>query len=64
MKNGHVWMYLFLLILAGILLRNAAGTIGLMLAGGSAGSQFVGTLEGPAKSTHGSFRFGKNSVSI
>jgi len=63
--NKDIWMYLFLLILAGILLRNAAGSVGLMLAGGNVASGFVTALEGPATaSTKGSFSFGTNRVTL
>ena len=61
----HSWMmYLFLVLLAGILLRNAAGAIGLMLAGGTTGTNLVNALEGPAVTNRGSFTFGGNKVTL
>lgn len=62
----HSWiMYVFLLILAVILLKNAAGSVALMLAGGSATGGLITALEGPApKSSKGSFKFGKTAVTL
>lgn len=61
----HSWaMYLFLIILAGILLRNAAGSVAFMLAGGQAGTNLIGALEGPAVTNKGTFTFGGNKVSL
>lgn len=51
-------MYLFLIILAGVMARNAPGAIGLLLGGGQAASGFVGALEGPASTQKGTFSFG------
>lgn len=61
MKHGWV-MYLFIVLLAGVMLRNAAGAVGLMLAGGQVGTNFVGALEGPAGNQKGTFTFGANKV--
>lgn len=55
-------MYLFLVLLVGIMLRNAPGAIGLMLAGGQTGSNLVGALQGPAGNQKGTFTFGGNKV--
>jgi hypothetical protein len=61
----HTWvMYAFLLILAGVLLRNAAGSVALLLAGGETGKGLVNALEGPSVSTKGTFRFGGTTVSL
>ena len=61
----HSWaMYLFLVILAGIILRNAAGATAFMLAGGQAGTNFVGALEGPSVASKGTFTFGGNRVTL
>lgn len=61
----HSWiMYLFIIILAGVLLRNAAGSVALMLAGGTAGTGLIGALEGPATTSKGSFTFGGNKVTL
>lgn len=63
MKHGWV-MYLFLIILAGVLLRNAAGSTALILAGGSAGTGLVNALQGPSVSSKGNFAFGGTSVQL
>lgn len=61
----HPWiMYLLLIIFAGVLLRNAAGSVALLLAGGNAGSGLVQALEGPATTNKGTFKFGTTSVSL
>lgn len=61
----HSWaMYLFLIILAGIILRNAAGSVAFMLAGGQTGTNLIGALEGPAGNQKGTFSFGGNKVTL
>lgn len=61
----HTWiMYVFLIIFAGVLLRNAAGSVALMLAGGNAGEGLIKALQGPAGSNKGSFYFGGTSVKL
>lgn len=61
----HSWvMYVALIIIVGLLLRNAAGSVGLMLAGGQAGGQLIGALEGPASSKGGYFSFGNTSFNL
>lgn len=61
----HSWvMYVFLAIIAGIMLRNAAGTIGIMLATGTTGTGIIGALEGPSVAQKGTFSFGGNQVKI
>jgi hypothetical protein len=61
----HSWiMYLFVIILLGVLLKNAAGSVGLILAGGSAATGFVSALQGPATTSKGSFKFGSTSFTL
>lgn len=60
MKHGWV-MYVFLLILAGVLARNASGTVGFLLGGSQAGSNVINALEGPNTSQTGTFQFGSGS---
>ncbi len=62
----HSWvMYLFLIILAGVLLRNAPGSVALMLAGGNTAGGVIGALEGPASANQkGTFEFGTNKVTL
>lgn len=57
-------MYLFIIVLAGVLLKNAAGSVGLILAGGNAAEGFVGALQGPATTSKGSFKFGSTSFTV
>lgn len=61
----HSWvMYVFLLLLAGVLLKNAAGTVGIMLAGSQAGGNIATALEGTPTSNKGSFSFGNTKVNL
>lgn len=60
MKHGWV-MYLFLLILIGIMLRNPAGSVGILLGGSQAASGFTTTLQGPNNATSGSVSFNNGS---
>lgn len=62
----HAWiMYVFLIILAVVLLKNAAGSVALLLAGGNTASGVIGALEGPPGGTSkGSFKFGNTAVSL
>lgn len=54
----HSWiMYVFLLILIGVMARNAAGTVAVMLGGSQAGTGIIGALEGPQNSAGGSVSF-------
>ena len=63
--KGGVWMYIFLLLLAVAMLRNAAGTVGILLAGGTEANNLAGTLSGQGmKSNTGSFSFGGTSVKL
>lgn len=59
MKHGWL-MYVFLLILAVILVRNAAGTVGVLLGGSSAGTGVITALQGPTTggASKGSFNLG------
>lgn len=63
MKGTWIW-YVFLLILAGILVRNAAGSVALLLAGGNVSGGIIGALEGPASSPKGSFSFGNTKIAL
>lgn len=61
----HSWvMYMFLIILIGVVLANAAGSVALILAGGQAGGNFVTALRGPATSSKGSFSFGGTNIKL
>lgn len=63
----HSWvMYVLLIILAGVLLKNAAGSVAILLAGGSEAKGLVNALEGAgAKNTSkGSFAFGGTKFSL
>lgn len=61
----HSWiMYVILLMFAVVVLKNAAGSIGLILAGGQAGGNLATALEGPAGQSKGSFSFGGTSVKL
>lgn len=63
----HSWvMYVLLIILAGVLLKNAAGSVAILLAGGSETKDLVNALEGSgsAKASKGSFSFGGNKISL
>lgn len=63
--KGSIWMYLFLLFIALAMLRNAAGAVGIILAGGTEANSLAGTLSGQGiKSQKGSFTFGGNKVSL
>ena len=58
-------MYLFLLLIVLAMLRNAAGSVGIILAGGSQANSVLGTLSGQGiKANTGSFSFGGNSVKL
>lgn len=59
----HSWiMYVFLLILIGIMARNAAGTVAVMLGGAQAGGGIIGALQGPAGQQGGSVKFGSGTT--
>lgn len=61
----HSWiMYVLLIILIGVLLKNAAGSVALLLAGGSTGEGLIKALEGPGTTSKGSFTFGSTSVKL
>lgn len=66
MKSGHIVMYGFLAIIAVVLLKNAAGSIGLFLAGDKFGTDIIGALEGSgtANTSKGSFSFGGTKISL
>jgi glutamate/tyrosine decarboxylase-like PLP-dependent enzyme len=58
-------MYLFLLFIVLAMLRNAAGAVGIILAGGSQANSLAGTLSGQGiKANTGSFSFAGNSVKL
>ncbi len=58
-------MYVFLLLLVGLMLRNAAGTVGILVGGGGVANQLAGTLGGQGiKANTGGFSAGGNSVSL
>jgi hypothetical protein len=63
---GKFVVYGFFLVLAVILLRNAAGTVGIMLAGGTESDNLVHALEGAGQkpANKGSFKTGKTSISL
>ena len=44
--KGGVWMYIFLLLLVGLMLRNPGGTTGILVGGGGELNQIFGTLGG------------------
>lgn len=63
----HSWiMYVLLIILAGVLLRSAAGSVAILLAGGSETKDLINALEGTgAKTTSkGRFSFGGTKISL
>lgn len=63
----HSWvMYVLLIILAGVLLKNAPGSVALLLAGGTETRGLVNALEGSGAkaNTKGSFSFGGNKISL
>jgi len=63
--KGGVWMYLFLLLIALAMLRNAAGTVGILLAGGTEANNLAGTLSGQGiKANTGTFSFGGANVKL
>jgi hypothetical protein len=63
--KGGIWMYVFLLLLVGLMLRNAAGSVGIILAGGTQANQLAGTLGGQGiKANKGSFSFGGTKVNL
>jgi hypothetical protein len=54
----HAWvMYIFILILVGIMARNAPGSVAVLLGGSQAASGFASALEGPSSSNSGSVAF-------
>lgn len=59
MKHGWV-MYVALLILAVIMVRNAAGTVGVLLGGSAASASLITALQGPTTggASKGSFNLG------
>lgn len=63
----HTWvMYVLLIILAGVLLKSAAGTVAILLAGGSEAKDIVNALEGSGSkaTSKGSFSFGSTRISL
>ena len=63
--KGGLWMYIFLLLLVGLMLRNAAGTVGILVGGGGVTNQLFGTLSGQGiKANSGTFSAGGNSVKL
>lgn len=63
--KGSIWMYLFLLFIVLAMLRNAAGSVGIILAGGTEANNLASTLSGAGiKANTGSFSFGGNSVKL
>jgi hypothetical protein len=65
-SKGRVAMYLFLIILAGLLLHNAAGSVGILLAGGAESDALVAGLEGNTKtaSNKGTFSVGGTKIKL
>ncbi len=62
---GKNWfMYVIIAIIVAGMLKNAAGAVGIIIAGGSEFQQIAGTLEGSAVSTKGSFSTGKNTIKL
>ena len=60
-----MWMYLVILLIVLAMLRNAAGSVGILLAGGQETNNILGTLSGQGmKSNTGSFSFGGTSVKL
>lgn len=54
-------MYLFLLILVGIMARNAVGSVGIILGASQAASDFTTALQGPSSAQGGSVAFSNGS---
>ncbi len=63
---GKNWfMYVIIAIIVAGMLKNAAGAVGIILAGGTEFQNIAGTLEGGAgTSTKGSFSTGKTSIKL
>ena len=59
----HSWvMYVFLLILIGVMARNAAGTVAVLLGGSQAGTGVISALEGPTTTQAGSVKFANGTA--
>lgn len=59
MKAGHIAMLIAVIIIVGIILRNAPGFVAGTMATGVEGTNFIKALEGPAPAvTKGTFNFG------
>lgn len=65
-KEGKIFMYFFLIVLAGLLLHNAAGSVGILLAGGAEANALTKTLEGNTKTqaNTGSFSVGSTKIKL
>lgn len=65
MKHGWL-MYAFLLILAVILVKNAAGTVGVLLGGGGASTGIITALQGPmnGNASKGTFSTGNTQFTL
>ena len=64
-KGGGWFMYVILAVIVVAMLRNAAGTVGIILAGGSESNAILGTLSGQGiKSNTGTFSAGGTNIKL
>lgn len=63
MKGSSI-MYFFLAIVAVAMVKNAAGTTGIILGLGSVGNQFTSTMVGNPSATKGTFTSGSTKISL
>ena len=63
---GKNWfMYVIIAVIVAGMLKNAAGSVGIILAGGTEANNILGTLEGgKGTSTKGSFSTGGTSIKL
>lgn len=66
MNWGKFGLYILLVILAVVLVRNAAGVVAILLGGGAEANAFANTLEGGTKKTSnkGTFKTGSTSIKL
>lgn len=65
-KTAQIVMWLIVAAVVVAMLKNAAGTVGIMLAGGTETANILGTLEGTGtkQNSTGTFKSGTTSIKL